>query len=124
MGMIQRCRNPRNIGYDRYGGRGISFDPRWGKFENFLSDMGDRPDGYTLERLHTDRNYWRGNCIWLPSERQQQNQSSNRLITWRLRTLCISQWEKELGIKRSTLQRRLERGWSVEKAFTTPLRGK
>ena len=122
--MIQRCRNPRNDGYDRYGGRGITFDPRWDKFENFLSDMGERPEGYTLERLHTDRNYWRGNCIWLPAVLQQQNKVSNRLITWRLRTLCLQEWARRLGMSPKTLRKRLNIGWSVEKAFTTPIRGK
>jgi hypothetical protein len=121
--MIKRCLNPKYIGYARYGGRGICFDPRWDKFENFLSDMGERPDGCTLERLHTDRNYWRGNCIWLPAELQQLNKSSNRLITWRLRTLCIAEWGRQLGINRRTLAKRLNLGWSVDEAFTTPLRG-
>ena len=122
--MIQRCSNRRHIGYSSYGGRGISFDPRWSSFEYFLTDMGLRPDGHTLERVNVQRNYWRGNCIWLPAELQQQNQRTTRLISWRLKTMSIVDWSKELEIDRSTLQKRFDRGWSVEDAFTKPLRRK
>lgn len=48
--MRKRCCQPTDISYDRYGGRGIKICKRWDRFENFLADMGERPEGYTLER--------------------------------------------------------------------------
>ena len=120
--MKTRCTNPKADRYESYGGRGISFDPRWAVFENFLADMGEKPVGQTLERLHVDRNYWRGNCIWLPAELQMKNQTKTRLITWRFKTMCMADWAKELGIHGDTLKNRLYSGWSIERAFTTPVR--
>ena len=120
--MKSRCTNPKVERYGSYGGRGITFDPRWAVFENFLADMGEKPVGYTLERLHVNRNYWRGNCIWLPAELQMKNQTKTRLITWRFRTMCMADWARELGIHGDTLKDRLYSGWSVERAFTTPVR--
>lgn len=65
LGMKVRCDYPYTSGYKYYGGRGISYDPRWKKFANFLEDMGERPSrGYDLSRLDHDKNYSRDNCLW------------------------------------------------------------
>ena len=119
---MQRCYYPQHRHFADYGGRGIEVDPRWHTFANFLADMGDRPEDHSIERLDTRRNYWLGNCIWLPNHLQAKNRRDTRLVTWRLRTMCISDWEKELGWKTHTLRKRLKRGWSVERAFTQPIR--
>ena len=59
--VLQRCTNPRHSGYRAYGGAGIGVDPSWLIFENFLADMGERPAGYTLDRLDNTRGYVPGN---------------------------------------------------------------
>lgn len=119
--MRQRCEQPKLKAYPRYGGRGIIVCERWQKYENFLADMGPRPDGLSLDRINNDGNYEPGNCRWATDYEQQNNRSSNRPITWRGRTQNLKQWAKELGMRHTTLSRRLGAGWSTERAFTEPL---
>lgn len=79
--MIDRCRNPRNTHYADYGGRGISVCPRWLDFKNFLADMGERPDGHTIERGRVNGNYEPGNCTWATQKNQCQNMRTSRRWT-------------------------------------------
>ena len=71
--MKERCYNPNNNRYCYYGKRGIKVCKRWQKFENFYKDMGERPEGYSLERLNCDDDYKPSNCKWIPKEDQSKN---------------------------------------------------
>lgn len=72
--MIQRATNANHPAWDNYGGRGITVCDRWRSYENFLSDMGARPEGLTLDRIDVDGNYEPGNCRWATWAVQRQNQ--------------------------------------------------
>ena len=71
--MRQRVNNPRHEHFKYYGGRGIRICRRWRKFENFLADMGLRPQGKTLDRKNPDGNYEPGNCRWATQKEQIAN---------------------------------------------------
>lgn len=71
--MIQRCSNPKLPYYENYGGRGITVCERWKTFSNFYHDMGQRPDGTSINRIDTNGNYEPSNCNWATRKEQQQN---------------------------------------------------
>ena len=78
MGMKQRCNYPNAKGYEYYGGRGIKYDPRWEKFEEFYIDMGDPPKDWkgerlSLDRVDTNKDYSKENCKWSDRSEQQFN---------------------------------------------------
>ena len=73
--MLERCNNPTNKRYRDYGGRGITVCERWlACFENFLDDMGERPEDKTLDRIEVNGNYEPGNCRWATALEQHLNQ--------------------------------------------------
>ena len=117
--MRGRCGNPKEKFYKRYGGRGIRVCERWqNSFENFLADMGSRPPGMTLERKNNDGNYEPSNCVWASRDAQALNTSTVRKITFGGETLSLRGWAIRRGISRSTLQKRLDLGWTVDQALT------
>ena len=79
--MKQRCNNPSNPSYKRYGGRGITYVKRWEEFENFLSDMGERPEGTTIGRKDNNKGYSKNNCRWESSREQHRNKTQRKSNT-------------------------------------------
>lgn len=115
--MIQRCHNPNNDHYHRYGGRGISVCESWRvSFLAFLADMGDRPDGKTLDRFpNNSGNYEKTNCRWATLAEQARNTRRNIKFDG----ICVLDHSKALGSKRGLVNSRLRRGWTLEKAVST-----
>jgi len=126
--LIQRCYNPNDCGYANYGGRGIRVCDRWREpngqgFLNFLSDMGAKPfKNLTVERKLVNGNYCPENCCWATNTEQARNRRSNLNLTHDGKTQCLTAWAEELGMTRSTLKSRLQRGWSIEEVLTAPVR--
>lgn len=119
----QRCYNPRNRDYPHYGGRGIGICQEWlDDFNNFLRDMGPRPEGMTLERSDNNKDYGPDNCVWATRLAQMSNTRKAKNITYKGKTKSISQWERELGFKPGTLKARIgQLGYSIDEAFTKPV---
>ncbi len=122
IGMRQRCFNKRYWAYSYYGGRGITVCTRWDSFEAFLEDIGERPDGGTLERIDNNGNYEPINCRWATRREQVCNRRNNHLLTHKGITQCLADWALEIGINASTIHSRLRAGWTVDAALEEPLR--
>lgn len=123
--MIQRCENPNNESYPYYGGRGIKICKRWrDSLEAFVSDMGPCPDGLSINRVNNDGDYEPNNCKWATVDEQAKNKSSTRFVTFRGETLCLKDMARRYGIDYHALIHRIESGWPIEKALTTPSRAK
>ena len=122
--MRARCTNPKRSGFVRYGARGITVCERWNhSFQNFLADMGKRPTPqHTLERKDNDGPYSPENCVWASLHTQARNRRNNRYITLDGTTKCLVEWLAIKGIRTSTYTERRCRGWSAERALTTPVR--
>lgn len=121
--MRNRCLNPENKAYSRYGGRGITVCERWGKFENFIFDMGDRPAGMEIDRIDNNGNYEPSNCRWASSAEQARNRRSNIQITLEGRTQCLLDWCLEKKMPYASVRARIKvLGWTPEVALTKPIR--
>lgn len=115
-----RCLNHNNTGYKYYGGRGITICERWAEsFQNFLDDMGIRPDGLSIGRINNDGNYEPGNCRWETNKEQANNTSrtiriDGESLQYRLERLGVSEE------KMSMVKYRILKGWTEEDAINTP----
>lgn len=118
--MHNRCKNPNVAAYPDYGGRGIVVCERWQEFENFFADMGERPEGMSLDRIDNDGPYSPENCRWATRFEQAHNKRNLHLVTAFGRTQTISDWSRETGVKLGTIWQRLASGWAPETAVTSP----
>lgn len=118
--MNARCNCQSNKDFHKYGGRGISVCDRWKDFKSFYEDMGDRPDGMTIDRIDVNGNYEPSNCRWASPKTQGRNTRSNVIIEFNGKAQCIADWAEEVGIERKTLEYRMRSGWEASRALTTP----
>lgn len=121
-GVVQRCANPNANGYAEYGGAGITVSARWLKFENFLADMGERPQGKTLDRFPDQHgNYEPSNCRWATPREQNFNKTTQvRIIEFGGESLHLVEWAERIGISVPGLIKRL-RVLPIERALTKPV---
>lgn len=120
--MRARVKGTNEDGRRYYKGKGIKVCERWKSFVNFLSDMGERPEGKTLDRFpNKNGNYEPGNCRWATVKQQANNTNSNVFIVHAGKCQTISQWSDELGISSSTISRRVLLGETdPKKIFALP----
>lgn len=120
--MINRCTNPKADSFPQYGGRGIAVCERWLMFENFLADMGDRPDACSIDRVDVNGGYAPENCRWAVSDVQSNNRRNTLHLTHNGVTKPLQHWAREMGIAPRTLRSRIfVQGWSVDSAITRPV---
>lgn len=130
-GMKNRCLNPSVRSFKDYGQRGITICDRWLQGEDgqpgfglFYADMGPRPSSrHSIERNDNDGPYSPDNCVWATRSQQARNTRTIPVITWAGRTQTAWAWSSETGIPAPQIEKRLGRGWSVERALHQPLRG-
>lgn len=122
--MRRRCTDENDPAYKFYGGRGITVAPTWAvSFEAFYADVGPPPfQGASLDRIDNEKGYAPGNVRWATKKEQQRNMRSNHFLTYAGRTLSVSAWSEEKGIKKETLFKRIRLGWPDDKVLGTPVK--
>mgnify|MGYP001558271123 CR=1 FL=1 len=121
--MIQRCENPNNPAYDRYGSRGICVCRQWRKsFTAFVSDVGERPSSsHTLDRIDNNGDYEPDNVRWATEKQQANNRRSTVFIKYNGVSKTASEWAEVTGISSKNIRQRLQKyKWTVKRALTTP----
>lgn len=123
--MRQRCYNPQNRAYGRYGRRGITVCDDWKdnflSFYNWAISNGYAP-GLSIDRIDNDRGYSPENCRWATSSEQARNRRSDHLITFQGKTRTMVEWAEEMKIPLKTLSLRIVRyNWPIWRALTEPL---
>ena len=113
-GMKARCDNPNHTAYNRYGGLGVTYASEWADYTQFKKDMGERPEGKTLDRIDNAKGYSKQNCRWATSYEQSRNTKQNVNITFNGKTQCMTDWAAELDIPLPTIQWRVASGKTTE----------
>lgn len=104
-----RCYNKAATQYEYYGGRGIQVCEAWkDDFDAFVADMGERPEGTTLDRIDPDGDYTPQNCRWATKKEQSRNRRNTRLIEHDGMVMSIAEWTRFLGLSRCVLYERLK----------------
>lgn len=120
LGMRQRCTDSNHISYQNYGGKGIKVCTEWDSFEQFLSDMGERPDGdISIERINSNADYCAENCRWATRLEQNSNKKNNKQVTFNGVTRTLKEWSRIVGIRYETLIKRYNYNWDAELMLTT-----
>lgn len=118
--MHARCSDPEHRAFASYGGRGIRVCERWSSLRVFVSDMGPRPAGHSLERIKNDEGYSPDNCRWAIPATQQRNKRNNRLVTIDGDMRTLTDWCAKNGVKPKTAWERIRRGWVPAEAVSIP----
>lgn len=121
--MIARCTNPKHPSYKNYGARGVKICERWMKFTNFYADMGDPPDGMSLDRIDNEGGYCPENCRWANTKVQAYNKRTTILLEIDGETKTLLEWSEhpECTVSPQLIRDRLiEKNWAPEDAVFLP----
>lgn len=114
-----RCNRKRAVNYGRYGEKGVTYDYSWESFDKFFEDMGERPEGKTLDRIDSSKGYSKDNCRWATPKEQQSNRKNCMHLTYKGITQTSADWARSLGLAKGAVWNRIKLGWSIERAVTT-----
>ena len=110
--MKARCLNQKDKAYKNYGARGIVVSDEWLSFEGFLADMGQPPNGATLERLDTNGPYSKENCVWAGWDKQSINKrTSKRWTIDGVEFISSVEAARSFGVNTSVINRRTNGYW-------------
>lgn len=109
--------------YRWYGAKGITICDEWMEFDAFYRDMGNRPEGTSLDRIDNTKGYCKENCRWATHKQQCRNRSSNLHVTHNGKDYVLPDLCDELGVSYELVRQRVWRGWSIEDAVTIPIKG-
>lgn len=109
--MRRRCQDVKSTKYPQYGALGITVCSEWQSFEGFLSDMGVRPDGKTLDRINGDLGYTKDNCRWATPAEQSSNLKTTTWVEYNGVRVDLTSLSKSLGLSKGTLSYRIKAGW-------------
>lgn len=129
-GMLSRCDNKNHISYANYGGRGIKVCDEWKnnftKFKEWAIKAGydENAKHYecTIDRIDTNGNYCPENCRWIPNSEQANNTRIVRRFLINGEEHTLTDWCTIYNIPKGNVQARLQLGWDIEKALSTPVR--
>jgi len=118
-GIIKRCTQINCSRYPYYGGRGIQICNKWLSFEGFYEDMGDRPDGLTIERTDVNGDYCKENCKWVSAAEQKLNTRRTHWVEIDSKKVALSVACKIKGANYSRVIDRINKlGWTPERALS------
>ena len=116
-GMTQRCTNPKATRYSQYGGRGISVCSRWRVFRNFLEDMGERPEGTTLDRKDPNGDYRPENCRWASTKEQVENTRRIIHVSYDGKEYCLKEACRVAGVSYDVVRKRWRKSGDMYHRF-------
>lgn len=122
--MKQRCSNPKTRSYADYGGRGITVCDEWQSFDLFFADMGEKPEGTSIDRIDVEKGYFKENCRWATPVQQARNRRNTRKYEWGGESFSLGYLSDMHNIDVRRVQQRLNAGWDLEKALMAPVRMK
>lgn len=121
--MKRRCLDVRHPFYKNYGAKGITVCERWMDFRNFYEDMGDRPEGTTLDRLDNKMGYYKANCRWATKKQQIANRSNSKYFLIDGEKKTMTEWANVYKVNPRLIHSRVTRlGWDIKRALTEPLK--
>jgi hypothetical protein len=116
-GMKDRCSNQNNSQFKNYGARGIKVCSEWLDFEIFLSDMGERPEGKTIDRIDNNKGYSKDNCRWATDKEQVDNRRVTIFFTYNDKKMCLKDWCRHFNKPYSTAMYHYKKGRTFEEIF-------
>lgn len=118
--MHKRCYHPKTNNYKYYGGKGIKVSEDWNVYQQFISDMGPKPElHYSLDRIDSNGNYCKENCRWIPIAENERRRSNNTQYEYQGKMMFVKEIAKALGFAESTLSTRIKK-WGFDEAINRP----